>query len=118
MITKFKHSYSELNEEQLNSIKIIDSNFSMSDRRKTYAKPNVLFISDRILVVDLLANRIPIQQINGLIILNAHKVSEDCLEAFICRLFRSKNRTGFIKGLSDKPNLFCTEINKLGKLLK
>lgn len=87
----------------------------MSDRRKTYAKPNVLFISGRILVVDLLANRIPVQQINGLIILDAHKVTENCLEAFICRLFRSKNRNGFIKGFSERANLFCNEMNKLGK---
>lgn len=118
LITKFKHSYSDLSKEQLDSIKIVDSNFSMSDRRKAYSKPNVLFISGRILVVDLLANRIPIQQINGLVILNAHRMNENCLEAFICRLFRSKNRTGFIKGFSEKPSLFCNEMNKLDRAMR
>ena len=118
LITKFKNSFSTLSREQLDSIKIIDSNASMSDRRKTYAKPNVLFITARILVVDLLANRIPIAQINGLVVLNAHKVNENCLEAFICRLFRSKNRTGFIKGFSEKPNLFCNEMNKLDRAMR
>ena len=90
----------------------------MSDRRKIYAKPNVLFISGRILVVDLLANRIPVHKINGLIVLNAHRVVENCLEAFICRLFRSKNRSGFIKGLSESPYSFCTEINRLDRAMR
>lgn len=118
LIDKFKSSYPDLTEQQRSSLQIITASCSMSDRRKIYAKPNVLFISGRILVVDLLANRIPVHKINGLIVLNAHRVVENCLEAFICRLFRSKNRSGFIKGMSETAHSFCSEINRLDRAMR
>jgi len=35
--------------------------------------------------------------IGGFIVTHAHRVDEDSAEAFILRLFREKNRDGFIK---------------------
>jgi DNA excision repair protein ERCC-4 len=57
-----------------------------------YLSGGVHFITTRILVVDMLKNRIPIDKITGFIILRAHKVLESCQEAFALRLFRQSNK--------------------------
>jgi len=81
---------------------IIDNRFfvfipSFFDRKARYLKGGVLFITSRILVVDLLRQRLPGHLIAGFLIYNAHRVSESSTESFILRLYRDSNRTGFIK---------------------
>ena len=58
----------------------------------SYLSGGVHFITTRILVVDLLKNRIPIDKITGFVVLRAHKVLESCQEAFALRLFRQSNK--------------------------
>lgn len=50
------------------------------------------FITTRILVLDMLKNRIPIDKITGIVVLRAHTVLESCQEAFVLRLYRQKNK--------------------------
>ena len=72
----------------------------------------VLFITSRILVVDMLRNQIPTHLIHGIIVNHAHKlaknvhalipkrqnllfcfrVTDESTEAFILRLYREKNK--------------------------
>ena len=52
----------------------------------------VIFSSSRILVVDLLMDRIPVDMITGILVFKAHKIIETSQEAFILRLFRQKNK--------------------------
>jgi DNA excision repair protein ERCC-4 len=63
-----------------------------TEREDVYLSGGVHFITTRILVVDMLKNRIPIDKITGFIILRAHKVLESCQEAFALRLFRQSNK--------------------------
>ena len=42
----------------------------------------------RILIVDLLSERVPIEQASGVIIANAHRVTESSNIAFILRIVR------------------------------
>ena len=65
-----------------------------------------MFITSRILIVDMLCSRIPIEKITGFIINHAHKISDRSTEAFILRLYRQKNLTGFVKAFSDDPDRF------------
>lgn len=52
----------------------------------------VHIITTRILVVDMLKKRVPIDKIMGIVILRAHKVIESCQEAFVLRLYRQNNK--------------------------
>lgn len=49
-------------------------------------------VSARILVVDLLKQRVPVAHITGFLVLRAHKILESCQEAFALRLYRQDNK--------------------------
>lgn len=55
----------------------------------------VIFSSSRILVVDMLMERMPIDLITGILVFKAHKVIETSQEAFILRLYRQKNKVNY-----------------------
>lgn len=65
-------------------------------REKIYLQGGVLFVSSRILVVDLLKHRIPIPQITGFLVCRAHNILESCQEAFALRLYRMENKVIFM----------------------
>ena len=71
-----------------------------------YLQGGVLFVTTRILVVDMLMERLPINLVTGILVVRAHKTAESCQESFILRLFRQKNKTGFIKAFSSSPGAF------------
>ena len=68
-------------------------------------------MTSRILVVDMLLDRIPVPEITGIFVFDGHKygtghglvhstltcvrVTENSLESFILRVFRDKNKVGF-----------------------
>jgi DNA excision repair protein ERCC-4 len=57
-----------------------------------YLAGGVLFVSSRILVVDLLKDRVPVSHITGFLVCRAHTVLESCQEAFAIRLYRQRNK--------------------------
>lgn len=61
-----------------------------------YLSGGIHFITTRILVVDMLKKRIPIDKITGIIVLRAHRVVESCQEAFVLRLFRQHNKVTYL----------------------
>ncbi len=71
-----------------------------------------------ILTVDLLTDRIPIDLITGLLIYRAHRITDSSPESFIIRLYRDKNKTGFIKGFSDSALDFSRGYNQLENVMK
>eukprot|EP00095_Tigriopus_kingsejongensis_P010571 snap_masked-scaffold1137_size60140-processed-gene-0.6 protein:Tk10571 transcript:snap_masked-scaffold1137_size60140-processed-gene-0.6-mRNA-1 annotation:"dna repair endonuclease xpf" len=86
--------------------KKITTDIGTSERSRVYLQGGVLFVTTRILVVDLLTERIPVHLITGLLLYRAHQTAGSCQEAFILRLFREKNKTGFIKAFSTAPGAF------------
>ncbi|XP_072938582.1 DNA repair endonuclease XPF [Epargyreus clarus] len=89
-----------------------------AEREKAYLEGGVHFVSTRILVVDLLKNRVPVMYIAGIVVLRAHSVLESCQEAFVLRLFRQKNKTGFIKAFSNSPISFTFGYNQVEKIMR
>ncbi|XP_013142618.1 PREDICTED: DNA repair endonuclease XPF [Papilio polytes] len=89
-----------------------------TEREKTYLEGGVFFVSTRILVVDLLKNRVPVNHITGIIVLRAHTVLESCQEAFVLRLYRQKNKTGFIKAFSNSPISFTFGYSQVEKVMR
>uniref|UniRef100_A0A8C8R519 DNA repair endonuclease XPF n=1 Tax=Pelusios castaneus TaxID=367368 RepID=A0A8C8R519_9SAUR len=77
-------------------------------RYEVYTQGGVLFATSRILVVDFLTDRIPSNLITGILVYKAHRIIESCQEAFILRLYRQKNKKGFIKAFTDNAIAFNT----------
>lgn len=67
------------------------------NREHIYTEGGVLFISSRIIVVDLLKHRVPIKQITGFLMYRAHKVLESCQDGFALRLFKLENKVSILK---------------------
>lgn len=61
-------------------------------RENIYKEGGVLFISSRIIVVDLLKHRIPIKKVTGFLVYRAHKILESCQDGFALRLYRLENK--------------------------
>ncbi|GAB1606690.1 DNA repair endonuclease XPF [Argonauta hians] len=98
--------------------RIVTNEFSAPNRRKIYQEGGVLLVTSRILVVDFLTENIPANLITGIIVCKAHKILESCQEAFILRLYRQKNKTGFIKAFSDRPSGFTTGFARVENVMK
>lgn len=92
--------------KMLNSQHIHEVANTAAERQKVYLEGGIQFISTRILVVDLLKNRVPIEHITGIFVLRAHGIIESCQEAFALRLYRQKNKTGFIRAFSLSVEAF------------
>jgi DNA excision repair protein ERCC-4 len=58
------------------------------------------------------------RKITGIVVIHAEKVVAISVEAFILRIFRQKNRNGFIKAFSDVPEPFTTGFSPLTNVLK
>ncbi|RDD47919.1 DNA repair endonuclease XPF [Trichoplax sp. H2] len=98
--------------------KIITSQYSSIEREEIYLQGGVLFVTPRILVVDMLSKRVPIHLINGIIVAKAHKMIESYQEAFITRLYRQNNKNGFVKAFSDAPSTFTSGFSQVEKVMK
>lgn len=91
---------------------------NLKKRNEIYLNGGVLFVTERILVVDLLQDRVPIDLVTGIIVYKAHRIYNDCLMSFILRLYRLKNNKGFVKALSQNPQSFFGDYGKLDKIMR
>ena len=102
----------------MNLLNLIDNSTPAKDRTQIYLNGGVISVTSRILVVDILNGVIPTNLITGIIINHAERVTENGSIAFILRLFRTINATGFIRAFSDCPERFGGEVTKLERTLK
>ncbi|BFG00357.1 DNA repair endonuclease XPF [Drosophila madeirensis] len=89
-----------------------------TERERVYLEGGLQFISTRILVVDLLKQRIPIELISGIVVLRAHTIIESCQEAFALRLYRQRNKTGFVKAFSSSPEAFTIGYSHIERTMR
>lgn len=91
----------------------VTNEVSAAGRIDLYRSKPCLFVTTRILVVDMLNARIQGQHIAGMVIMNSHRVTDASGEAFAVRLFRMANKRGFIRAFSDQPTGFASGFNKV-----
>uniref|UniRef100_A0A8C3L8I5 DNA repair endonuclease XPF n=1 Tax=Chrysolophus pictus TaxID=9089 RepID=A0A8C3L8I5_CHRPC len=89
-----------------------------STRYEFYTHGGVLFATSRILVVDFLTDRIPANLITGVLVYKAHRIIESCQESFILRLYRQKNKEGFIKAFTDNAVAFNTGFCQVERVMR
>ena len=96
----------------------INNEYSSDERAKVYSDGGVVAVTTRILTVDLLQDKIPAEKLSGIVVWDAHRVTDTTNEAFVLRLFRQKNKAGFVKGISDQPDAFQGGFSKVEKVMK
>lgn len=91
---------------------------SVGTREKMYTLGGIFSITSRILIIDLLSGLLGPETITGVVVLHAEKVVATSLEAFILRIYRQKNKLGFLKAFSDSPEPFTTGFAPLANMMK
>jgi DNA excision repair protein ERCC-4 len=91
---------------------------SVGTREKLYAQGGIYSITSRILIVDFLSGLMNPETVTGVVVLHADKVVATSLEAFIIRIYRQKNKTGFLKAFSDAPEPFTMGYSPLSNMMK
>lgn len=98
---------------------VVNTDFTtVTARERMYSQGGIYSITSRILVVDLLTSLMNPETITGVILLHAEKVIATSLEAFILRIYRQKNKVGFLKAFSDDPNPFTMGFNPLANMMR
>lgn len=87
-------------------------------REKMYAQGGIFSVTSRILVVDLLTELLDPKTITGIVALHADRIVAVSLEAFILRIYRQKNKVGFLKAFSDNPEPFTTGFAPLATMMR
>jgi DNA excision repair protein ERCC-4 len=91
---------------------------SVGTREKMYSHGGIFSITSRILVVDLLTNLLDPETITGLVVLHADRIVATSLEAFILRIYRQRNKVGFLKAFSDNPEPFTRGFSPLATMMR
>ncbi|KAH8880168.1 MUS38-like protein [Thozetella sp. PMI_491] len=98
---------------------VVNTDFTtVASREKMYGQGGIFSITSRILVVDMLTSLLNPETITGLVVLHADKVVATSLEAFILRIYRQKNKVGFLKAFSDNPDPFTTGFSPLATMMR
>ena len=91
---------------------------SVGTREKMYTQGGIFSVTSRILVVDLLTGLLNPETVTGLVALHADRIVATSLEAFILRIYRQKNKVGFLKAFSDNPEPFTTGFAPLATMMR
>ncbi|CAN0023392.1 unnamed protein product, partial [Ectocarpus fasciculatus] len=97
---------------------VVDAECTPAQRGVLYASGGVYIVTSRVLIVDLLTKTVKPEQISGMLVHNAHRVVETSSEAFILRIYREGNGSGFVKGFTDEPESLLAGFGKLEKILR
>lgn len=98
--------------------RVINAECPSNEREVMYLEGGVLFISGRILVVDLLKNRVPLHLVTGVLVYRAHNILNAYQEAFALRLYRQSNKTGFIKAFTNSSLAFTVGFSRVERVMK
>ena len=98
--------------------KVVTTDNSTEERRKMYLQGGVFFITSKILVMDMLTKRVPLEYVTGILVARAHKIAESSQESFILRMFRESNSNGFIKAFTDLPTSFMAGYCQVERVMK
>jgi DNA excision repair protein ERCC-4 len=93
---------------------------SLAPSKELYQRGGVFCVTSRILIVDLLTNVLRPQDVAGMLIAHADRVTNESTEAFIIRIYTSQKRRDqcFIKAFTDSPEGLLSGFAKIDKTLK
>ncbi len=62
--------------------------------------------------------RVDAELVSGILVLDAHRVSESTTTGFALRIFRRDNHVGFVKGFSSDPHAFLAGFGRAEKIMR
>lgn len=110
---------SELRRHDAEAILPVEINNSVSavERLVLYRSAGSLYVTPRILVVDLLMEKIPPEAFAGIFVMNAERVCDNSGVEFVIRLYRKGNKSGFVRGITDQPVTLVGGFNQVSHSL-
>ena len=106
-------------EENKRPYVIIKSELYTSDKRRAlYSKGGIMSVTSTIFILDMLSGIVDTDKVTGLVILHAERVTDLSNESFIAHIYRQKNKWGFIKAVSDCPEVLMSGFAPLQKKLR
>ncbi|KAJ7458574.1 hypothetical protein FB451DRAFT_1273486 [Mycena latifolia] len=99
-------------------LRVVGFETGSKERQSLYKAGGLFSVTSRILVVDMLQGDIPTERISGILVLHAERVTPLVLEAFIVRLYREKNKMGFLKAFTDEPEHITNGMSPLKNIMK
>lgn len=89
-------------------------------RLSLYSSGAAVFVTPRILIVDLLTSRLSPSSVAGILLLNAHSLSDTSTETLIVRILRSCSSSSslYVRAFSDKPQAMVAGFAKPERILK
>ncbi|KAJ7062873.1 hypothetical protein C8F01DRAFT_985778 [Mycena amicta] len=99
-------------------LRVVGYETQSKDRQALYLAGGLFSVTSRILVVDMLQGDLPTARVTGMLVLHAEQVTALALEAFIVRLYREKNKTGFLKGFTDQAEHISNGMSPLKNIMK
>ncbi|KAI0691074.1 hypothetical protein BC835DRAFT_1433046 [Cytidiella melzeri] len=99
-------------------LRIVGFETNKRERQDLYKRGGLVSVTSQILTVDMLVSDIPTHLITGILMLHSERVSPSSSETFIVRLYREKNKTGFLKAFSDQPEHITSGLSPLRTILK
>ncbi len=97
---------------------ITSENVTAQERSDLFARGGCFIITSRLLIVDLLDHKVSVESILGMLVANAHRVTENSLETFILRVYRERHTAGFIKAFSEDPEGLTGSFAKVDRTMK
>ncbi|CAE6968828.1 mei-9 [Symbiodinium sp. CCMP2592] len=97
---------------------VIGSSLGVDGRKAALAQGGAFIVNARLLVTDLLGDRLRPESIEGIFVNHAHDVGELSADAFVLRLFRVGNQKGFVRAISDMPDRFLRGQGQLEKVMQ
>jgi len=97
---------------------ITSENVTAQERYDLFARGGCFIITSRLLIVDLLDHKVSVESILGMLVANAHRVTETSLETFILRVYRERQRAGFVKAFSEDPEGLTGTFAKVDRTMK
>ncbi|SMQ50611.1 unnamed protein product [Zymoseptoria tritici ST99CH_3D7] len=91
---------------------------NVGTREKMYKRGGICSVTSRILIVDFLSGLLDPAMVTGVVVLHADRMAATSLEAFIVRIYRQKNKKGFLKAFSDQPEPFTSGFQPLSNILR
>jgi len=97
---------------------ITSENVTAQERYDLFARGGCFIITSRLLIVDLLDHKVSVESILGMLVANAHRLTETSLESFILRVYRERQRVGFVKAFSEDPEGLTGTFAKVDRTMK
>lgn len=98
--------------------RFLNADYNARDRVAVYTAGGLVSVTATVLVHDLLQRTLPCDKVYGIVVYNADQVKERSNIHFAMSLFRTRNRTAFIKAFSENPVALAAGFHTAEKLMR